>query len=548
MENKKNLLFLSPSVLSKKERECVLEDFESLSTRALGEGAFGQVFKVRHKSTGSLYAIKMISKSKIIQKNMLEQLKRELRIMYSLNHKYIIKLYNHFEDSKNFYLIMELAEGGSLFARLVKVRSFDERTTAQYMKEVALAVQYLHTREPAIIHRDIKPENIFLDRDGCVKLGDFGWSSLNDNVRSTYCGTLDYLAPEMIHRTGHDTRLDLWNLGVLLFELLTGRAPFESKTQEELFDKIQKVKVGFPKNFPSSAKDLVKSLLKTNPQDRISIASLLEHPWMTQHPPLRLTCELQTKTEKIIETSEIPENDYKIISQAETSSKQLMQEKSLTSLLRKKLQTLTSSLSSFENYLERLKTRVLIAETSKNSLKDSIFQLNQQLLNDKDLESFSYIQEDIDDRIVKVKHKIRKLDFEIKLKKKEAAAKRQSFYEKIVKNAVNENKLLGLKSFFKEFKWIINTSKNSFYAREFAGIVQLILEGKPDQLVRGYLEDLRLDYDCKSELASTIEDLQDLITEKEIKIEEAQGLALEISQVVKIKSQVLSTVLPKFYF
>jgi serine/threonine protein kinase len=548
MENKKNLLFLSPSVLSKKERECVLEDFESLSTRALGEGAFGQVFKVRHKSTGSLYAIKMISKSKIIQKNMLEQLKRELRIMYSLNHKYIIKLYNHFEDSKNFYLIMELAEGGSLFARLVKVRSFDERTTAQYMKEVALAVQYLHTREPAIIHRDIKPENIFLDRDGCVKLGDFGWSSLNDNVRSTYCGTLDYLAPEMIHRTGHDTRLDLWNLGVLLFELLTGRAPFESKTQEELFDKIQKVKVGFPKNFPSSAKDLVKSLLKTNPQDRISIASLLEHPWMTQHPPLRLTCELQTKTEKIIETSEIPENDYKIISQAETSSKQLMQEKSLTSLLRKKLQTLTSSLSSFENYLERLKTRVLIAETSKNSLKDSIFQLNQQLLNDKDLESFSYIQEDIDDRIVKVKHKIRKLDFEIKLKKKEAAAKRQSFYEKIVKNVVNENKLLGLKSFFKEFKWIINTSKNSFYAREFAGIVQLILEGKPDQLVRGYLEDLRLDYDCKSELASTIEDLQDLITEKEIKIEEAQGLALEISQVVKIKSQVLSTVLPKFYF
>ena len=155
--------------------------------------------------------------------------------MYSLDHPNIIKLYNHFEDDKNFYLILELAEGGALFHKLVKLRSFDEATACQYMREVALAVQYLHTREPPIIHRDIKPENIFLDNDGVGKLGDFGWSSTSEEVRSTYCGTLEYLAPEMIDRIGHDIRLDLWNLGILLFELLSGRAPFQSKNQNELF-------------------------------------------------------------------------------------------------------------------------------------------------------------------------------------------------------------------------------------------------------------------------------------------------------------------------
>lgn len=206
---KRRLLFLSPSFASGKERECKVEDFESLSRKAIGEGAFGQVYKVRHVETGNLYAIKVIQKSRIIAKDMLQQLRREIRIMYCLDHPNIIKLYNHFEDDTNFYLIMELAENGSLFNKVVKLKSFDEATAAQYLRELALAVQYLHTRDPAIIHRDIKPENIFLDGDGRAKLGDFGWSSFSEGERSTYCGTLEYLAPEMIDRSGHDTRLDL---------------------------------------------------------------------------------------------------------------------------------------------------------------------------------------------------------------------------------------------------------------------------------------------------------------------------------------------------
>ena len=274
---KKKLLFLSPSVSTGKERECVVQDFESISNKAIGEGAFGQVFKVRHIQTGNLYAIKMISKRKIQERGMLSNLRSEVRIMYSLNHPYIIKLFNHFEDDKNFYLILQLAENGSLFSKLVKARSFDESTAAQYLREIALAVQYLHSRDPPIIHRDIKPENVFLDKDGVAKLGDFGWSSFSDQVRSTYCGTLEYLAPEMIDRTGHDTTLDIWNLGVLLFEMLTGNAPFQSNNQAELFSKIKNLKIGFPKNFPAGAKDLVRGLLRSNPNERLTIKQLLDH-------------------------------------------------------------------------------------------------------------------------------------------------------------------------------------------------------------------------------------------------------------------------------
>jgi serine/threonine protein kinase len=157
--------------------------------------------------------------------------------MYSLSHPYIIKLFNHFEDEANFYLILELAEGGSLFSFASKRRGLDEPTVAQYMREIALAVNYLHCKQPPIIHRDIKPENILLDDKLRAKLCDFGWSNFfnSEEIRQTLCGTPEYLAPEMIRKSGHDTRLDLWNLGVLLYELLAGSAPFKGRNKDELY-------------------------------------------------------------------------------------------------------------------------------------------------------------------------------------------------------------------------------------------------------------------------------------------------------------------------
>lgn len=129
---------------------------------------------MKHIASDKEYAIKVIPKTRILLRGMLQQVRREVRIMYCLNHPNIVKLYSHFEDCTNFYLILELAEGGQLFTKLRKLGSLDESSAAQYLREICLAVQYLHSKDPPIIHRDIKPENILLDKDGKAKLGDFG--------------------------------------------------------------------------------------------------------------------------------------------------------------------------------------------------------------------------------------------------------------------------------------------------------------------------------------------------------------------------------------
>lgn len=131
----------------------------------------------------------------------------------------------------------------------------------------------MHSLYPPIIHRDIKPENILLDEQGAVKLADFGWSNFfsDEQRRQTYCGTPEYLAPEMIKQSGHDKSLDIWNLGVLLFELLTGSPPFEGANQSILFENILNHKVKWPVRFNSIAKDLIQKLLKTDPAQRIKL-------------------------------------------------------------------------------------------------------------------------------------------------------------------------------------------------------------------------------------------------------------------------------------
>ena len=286
---KSRILFLSPSVISGEEREAKKEDFESMSNSNIGSGGFGKVYKVKHRVSQNVYAIKVISKAKILEADLTEQMRLEVKIMYKLEHPNIIKLYNHFEDDDSFYLILELAPKGQLYTKLKKLGRLEERVAAQYIREVAAAVDYLHALKPPIIHRDIKPENILLDDNEIGKLCDFGWSNFfnQDHKRMTYCGTPEYLAPEMIKQAGHDESLDMWNIGVLAFELLTGRPPFEGSAQTELYENIVKVKINFPKDFPKLAKDLVLRLLKSDPKERIHTKELAEHAWFRSNVPLR---------------------------------------------------------------------------------------------------------------------------------------------------------------------------------------------------------------------------------------------------------------------
>ena len=287
---KKRLLILSPAVAAGLEREACKTDFESLEDKSIGKGGFGSVWKVRHKVTKQIFAIKVINKESIVKQKMVEQTNREIEIMYKLDHPHIIKLYSHFEDDEDFCLIMQMASKGQLYTIIKRLKRLDQRTAAQYMREVISAIKYLHTRTPPIIHRDIKPENILLDQDGRCKLADFGWSNFEEGnkFRDTYCGTPEYLAPEMVTKSGHNESVDIWALGVLLFEMLTGRTPFNyTGDRIQLFNNIKTLRIVWTDDFPQLAKDLVGRILRLNPKDRLTLDQMLNHQWFKEVPIIK---------------------------------------------------------------------------------------------------------------------------------------------------------------------------------------------------------------------------------------------------------------------
>ena len=278
---KKRCLILSPTVNAGLEPESKISDFEK--EKEIGKGGFGLVWKVVHKKTQKVYCIKVIQKQGIIEQKLVDQMNREIEIMYLLNHPHCLRLKNHFEDDNNFYLVMPLAVKGQLYRVLRKFRKFDERTAAQILRETISALQYLHSFNPPIIHRDIKPENLLLNEGGRVLLADFGWSNFNDGeVRKTFCGTPEYIAPEMLQKKGHDTRVDIWSVGVLMFELLSGYSPFVAKNNQDLYQNIRRLKIQWPKDIPPLAKNLIGKILKLNPLDRPSLEEILEHQWFKQ--------------------------------------------------------------------------------------------------------------------------------------------------------------------------------------------------------------------------------------------------------------------------
>ena len=286
---KNRLLFLSPTVRTGLERECNKNDFFREGDSYIGKGAFGEVWKVSHRQSNKIYVIKVMDKVAIKDQKLSDQINREIEIMYKLNHPHVMKLINHFEDDEKFYLIMPYASKGQLYSLLRRQVRFDQRTAAQYMREVLEAVRYIHSFSPKIIHRDIKPENLLLDENYRVLLSDFGWSNFLDEneTRKTFCGTPEYLSPEMAKKSGHNEMVDIWALGVLLFEFLAGYAPFSGSCPKELYANIKKLKVNWPVDFPPLAKNLVSKILKLNPSERLSVDEILDHAWFTQNPPLR---------------------------------------------------------------------------------------------------------------------------------------------------------------------------------------------------------------------------------------------------------------------
>ncbi|KAL0211916.1 hypothetical protein RCL1_005542 [Eukaryota sp. TZLM3-RCL] len=247
--------------------------------RPLGEGQFGQVFLAREKESKFIVAIKVLFKEKLSSASVQKQVLQEIEIQRRLRHKNILRLYGYFHDRRRVYLILEYAPGGELYKELRHCGKFSPRRAAGYITQLIHALKYCHRH--SIIHRDIKPENILIGLDGDLKIADFGWSTVtNSKRRTTMCGTLDYLAPEMISDNPHDYRIDIWALGVLLYEFLVGHPPWDSGTKEETFNRIKAVALSFPDDVPSDCRLLIQTILKANPEQRPSLDDILQHPFL----------------------------------------------------------------------------------------------------------------------------------------------------------------------------------------------------------------------------------------------------------------------------
>lgn len=252
------------------EKKTSKTDFELL--RVLGQGSFGKVFLVSKRTgrdIGHLYAMKVLRKAALKVRDR-ERTKMERNILVSIDHPFIVKVYYAFQTDDKLYLVLEFVRGGDLFTRLSKEFMFTEKDVKFYLAELVLAIGHVHSL--GIIYRDLKPENILLAEDGHIKLVDFGLSKENpdtDDKTFSFCGTVEYMAPEVVSRRGHTQTCDWWSYGVLMYEMLTGQLPFQGQNRKDTIQMILKAKLGMPHFLEKTTQGLLRVLFKRNPANRL---------------------------------------------------------------------------------------------------------------------------------------------------------------------------------------------------------------------------------------------------------------------------------------
>jgi len=240
----------------------------------LGKGSFGEVFLVKEKISSSpgpdkFFAMKVLNKDKVFSQNLIKYAKSERNILSIMDHPFIVKLNYAFQTQNKLFLILDFCPGGDLGRLLSKKRRLPEEIVRIYVSEIVLGIEALHSKN--IIFRDLKPDNVVLDKDGHALLTDFGLSrqGIDTNFAKSFCGSVAYLAPEMLAKAGHNKTIDWYLVGVLFYELLVGIPPFFSKNREEMFNNIKSGPLLIPKNLSAEAKDLMKRLLCRNPKNRL---------------------------------------------------------------------------------------------------------------------------------------------------------------------------------------------------------------------------------------------------------------------------------------
>ncbi|XP_051004127.1 calcium/calmodulin-dependent protein kinase type 1G [Acomys russatus] len=249
----------------------------------LGSGAFSEVFLVKQRVTGKLFALKCIKKSPAFRDSSLEN---EIAVLKRIKHENIVTLEDIYESITHYYLVMQLVSGGELFDRILERGVYTEKDASLVIQQVLSAVKYLH--ENGIVHRDLKPENLLYltpEENSKIMITDFGLSKMEQNgVMSTACGTPGYVAPEVLAQKPYSKAVDCWSIGVITYILLCGYPPFYEETESKLFEKIKEGYYEFESPFwddiSESAKDFICHLLEKDPNARYTCEKALRHPWI----------------------------------------------------------------------------------------------------------------------------------------------------------------------------------------------------------------------------------------------------------------------------
>ncbi|XP_037394764.1 protein kinase C eta type [Pygocentrus nattereri] len=254
-----------------KERGRILgmDDFTFL--QVLGKGSFGKVMLARLNSSEKVFAVKVLKKDIILQDDDVECTMTEKRVLsLACSHPYLTQLYCCFQTPERLFFVMEFVNGGDLMFHIQKSRKFEENRARFYTAEITSALTFLHSK--GIIYRDLKLDNVLLDKDGHCKLADFGMCKegiFEGAATGTFCGTPDYIAPEILQEMLYGPSVDWWALGVLLYEMLSGHAPFEAENEDDLFECILNEEIIYASWLSANAVDILKAFLTKNPSRRL---------------------------------------------------------------------------------------------------------------------------------------------------------------------------------------------------------------------------------------------------------------------------------------
>ena len=363
----------------------------------LGFGSFGRVYLVTNNFTKKKYALKVINKHKLIQAyGDCKLIYNEVELHSKLNHRNIIRLYNKQETDDEIQILLEYAENGNLFNLIQKENGLDEFKAYKYFIQMVNAVHFLHQNN--IIHRDIKPENILFGKNNLLKLCDFGWAKeLTVNNRSTFCGTMEYMAPEIVGSEKYDFSVDVWSLGILLYELIMGHSPFRSKKDRNIMVKIKIHDLVFDKNKNISKEciDLINGLLDANPVKRLKLKDIFEHPWVINNSKKEKINSYTPRKESLDDSNE---NIIKFLHKKNNLEKFLN--------LKKKF--------GFENKInlrDKLSSKALfIGEFRSDNKLLSMKDMNKKLIK-KETKTLEKLYDKMSDELEKGKKKVEDLNF-----------------------------------------------------------------------------------------------------------------------------------------